>query len=282
MSSKNVVRTGIAGRLQTGHYVDKPVSLLPNSTLNQKLGINPDQDISAEAVQAVRYIAIGNGGHDIVVGANGRKKWTAVNHTARHTAMYNQLPFVLRQIDNDLTAQERLKYRLRRIEEHNGVQYAAYYLRVLDLSNSEIVSELRHVDNGVTTATPYTPTLEDLNPVPPVLNPGQAVITTGDYIASSCKVTFTMSKEDIAEFNAAMEIIEGESGWAMISEMAIVAGVDATVNGVFNGETKQYTDVLRAQITSFIATAYVTEFQTDGLSINLDIGNVEPLLKASN
>lgn len=281
MSAANVVRTGIAGQVQTGQYVGKPVPLLANSTLNQKLGINPDQDISTDAVQVVKYVAIGNGGHDFEVGSNGRKKWKAVHHTSRHTAMYNQLPFVLRTLGNDLTAAQRQRYRLRRLEEHNGVQYAAYYLRVLDLSNAEVAMELRHVENGVTTATPYVPSLEDLNPVPPVLSAGQAVTASGDYVASSCKVTFEMTSEDIQEFNQAMEIIEGESGWAMISEMAVVAGVDATVNGVFNGENKQYVDVLRAQITSFIATSYVTEFLTDGIKLNLDIGNVEPLLKAT-
>jgi len=281
VSAANVVRTGIAGQVQTGQYVGKPVPLLTNSTLNQKLGINSDQDIPSDAVQAVKYVAIGNGGHDFIVGANGRKKWKGVHHTARHTAMYNQLPFVLRAVDDDLTAVERQKYRLRRIETHNGVQYVAYYLRVLDLSNAEVSMELRHVENGATTATPYVPSLEDLNPTPPVLVAGQAVTTTGDYIASSCKVTFEMTASDLQEFNRAMEIIEGESGWAMISEMAVVAGVDANVNGIFNGETKQYVDVLRAQITSFIATAYVTEFQTDGIKLNLDIGNVEPLLKAT-
>ncbi len=277
MSNANVVRTGVAGLVQTGQYVGKPVPALPNSTLNQKLGINPDQDIPANTVQTVRYVAIGDGGHDFVVGDSGRKKWEAVRHLPRHTALYNQLPFVLREMDNDLTAAERSKYRLRRIEEHNGKSYYAYYLRVLDLSDSDVGMELRHVEAGVTTATPYTPTLEDLNPTPPVLSAGQAVTTAGDYIATSLKVPFTMSPTDITEFNRAMEIIRGETGWGQISEMALVAGVDANVNGLFNGETKQYVDVLRAQVVSYISTAYVTEFQTDGFTMNLDIGNVEPL-----
>lgn len=279
MSTANVVRTGIAGLVQTGQYLDKPVQLLPNSTLNQKLGIDPDIDIPADATQRVGYVAIGNGGHSFVVGSNGRIKWQAVHHTSRHTALYNQLPFVLRPVDNDLTASERLRYRLRRIEEHNGVLYAAYYLRVLDLSNAAISMELRHVENGVTTATPYQPTLEDLNPTPPVLNAGEAVTATGDYVATSCKVPFEMSIDDIAEFNRATEIIYGEQGWGLISEMAIVAGCDATVNGEFNGETKPYLGIARAQITCFISTAYVTDFQTEGLVLNMDIGNVEPLQK---
>lgn len=279
MSAVNVVRTAIAGQVQTGQYVGMPVPMQPNSTLNQKLGINEDQDIPSDKTQVVAYLAIGNGGHDFVVGANGRKKWQGLKHSPRHTALFNQLPFVLRKLDNDLTPTERQRYRLRRIETHNGVSYVAYYLRVLDFTSSQVSMELRHVEDGVTTSVPYTPTLEDLNPVPSLTTwPADAV---GDYVASSCKVVFEMSANDVLEFNQAIEIIEGESGWAVISEMALVAGVDATVNGTFNGETKPYTDVLRAQVTSYIATAYVTEFQTDGIKLNLDIGNVEPLVKAS-
>lgn len=281
MSTANVVRTGLAGFLQTGQYLGKAIARLPNSTLNQKLGINPDMDISANDVPTVKYVAIGNGGHNFEVGANGRTKWKAVHHTARHTAMYNQLPFVLRPVDNDLSSAERTRYRLRRIEEHHGQSYVAYYLRVLDLSNTDVEMELRRVESGITTSTPYVPTLEDLNPTPPVLVSGDAVTTTGEYIATTTKVPFAMTLADIQEFNRAIEIIEGETGYATISEMAVVSGVDAAVNGLFNGETRQYTDVLRAQVTSFVSTAFVTEYLTDGISLMLDIGNVEPLLNVT-
>lgn len=281
MSNVNVVRTAIAGYIQSGQYVGLALPLLPNSTLNQKLGINQNKDITTEDKVAVRYLAIGNKGHGFVTGANGLVKWEAKHHTARHTGMYNQLPFVLRRVDDDLPAAQRSRYRLRRLEDHNGVSYAAYYLRVLDMSDVAPSIELRTVVDGVTTSTPYTPTLDDLNPVPPVLVAGQAVTTTGDYIASTTKVPFVMSADDIQEFVDACKIIYGSDGYAVISEMATIAGADRVVQGDFQGQQTDYVDVVRAQITSFISTAFIADFQTDGFTLNIDVGNIEPLLNVT-
>lgn len=281
MSNTNVVRTGIASLTQTTQYIGKQLKILPNSTLNQKLNINQDILPVSTEIPVVRYLAIGNGGHGFIIGGNGRVKWQAKHHTVKHTAMYNQLPFVLRLPEEDLTASERLRYRLRRLETHNGVTYVAYYLRVLDLNTTEPLLELRHVEDGVTTSTPYEPTIEDLNPVPPVLVAGEAVTTTGDYLASTAKIPFKMSAEEVEEFVNAVKIIEGEDGYAVISEVATVSGIDKSVTGDFNGSQQSYTDVIYAQITSFISTAWVMEYQTDGITLTIDVGNVEPLLTVS-
>lgn len=282
MSNSNVVRTGLASLIQASQYLGKRIRQLPNSTLNQKLNIHQDVALADSDMPVVQYVAIGNGGHNFTVGGNGRVKWRAVHHTVKDAALYNQLPFVLRRPSEDLTAQERLKYRLRRLETHHGVQYVAYYLRVLDLSETEVVLEMRHVEDGVTTSTPYEPTIESLNPVPPVLIAGEAVTTTGDYLASTAKIPFRMTAEDVEEFVNAVKIIEGEDGYAVISEMATVSGVDRAVVGDFNGATQSYTDAICAQVTSFISTAWVMEYQTDGVTLTLDVGNVEPLLAVSN
>ncbi len=281
MSNTNVVRSAVAGLLQTNQYIGRPLKLLPNSTLNQKLNIRPDIEQAATDIPFVQYVAIGNGGHSFVVGGNNRVKWKALHHQPKHTALYNQLPFVLRLPENDLNATERLRYRLRRMETHNGVSYVAYYLRVLDLSTTETNLELRHVADGVTTATPWVPTLEDLNPVPPALNTGEAVYTTGDYVASTAKVPFVMTTEEVQDFVDAVAIIEGEDGYAVISELATVSGIDKAVTGTFGGPTQSYTEAICAQITSYIATAWVMEYQTDGITLTVDVGNVEPLLTVS-
>ncbi len=281
MSNSNVVRTAIASVTQTSQYIGKKLRKLPNSTLNQKLNIHPDIDIAESDIPVVKYVAIGNGGHNFIVGGNGRVKWRAVHHTVRHTALYNQLPFVLRRPNEDLTPEQRMRYRLRRLETHHGVTYVAYYLRVLDLSMTEVDLELRHVEDGVTVSTPYAPSLEDLNPVPPTLLTGQAVTTTGDYVASTAKIPFVMSAEDVQEFVNAVKIIEGDDGYAVISEMATVSGVDRAVLGDFNGAQSSYTDAIYTQVTSFISTAWVMEYQTDGVTLTIDVGNVEPLLSVT-
>lgn len=281
MSNVNVVRTAAAGRIQTAAYIDRPTVLLPNTTLNQKLNIAREVDITTSDRHAVRYVGIGNGGHGFVTGANGFPKWDPKHHTAEHAAMYNQLPFVLRRETNDLPVEQRQRYRLRRIEEYNGVKYVAYYLRVLDMTTTVVNQELRRTVDGVTTSIPYVPTLENLNPTPPVLVAGEAVSTTGEYIASTARVPFVMSRTDIQEFIDACRIIYNEDGYAVISEMAVVAGCDRVINGDFMGEQKPYTDAIRCEITSFVATGFIAEYFADGFNMMIDVGNVEPLLNVT-
>ena len=79
----------------------------------------------------------------------------------------------------------------------------------------------------------------------------------------------------------AIKIIEGEDGYAVISEVATVSGVDRSVVGDFNGTNQNYTDVVGAQVTSFISTAWVMEYQTEGVTLMIDVGNVEPLLSVT-
>lgn len=277
MSNANVVRTGSASVLQTSQYVGKAMKKLPNTTLNQKLNIFADADLTDNDRPFVQYVSIGNGGHGFIAGTNGRVKWKGLGHEPRHTALYNQVPFILRTLDNDLTATERLKYRLRRLENHHDIDYVAYYLRVLDLSTTEVELEIRTVVDGVTTAKPYVPTIEDMNPVPPSLTAGEQVTTTGDYLSTSAKVPFIMTADEVEEFVNAMKIINGEDGYAVISEMATCSGVDRQATGSFGGGSQTYVEAAAVQITSFIETAFVMEYQTDGIKLNLDVGNVEPL-----
>lgn len=279
MSNTHVCRSAIAGLIQTSQYLGKPVAALPNSTLNQKLNINADQDITSADMPTVKYIAIGIGGHGFEL-SGSNVLWKEHQHQPDHAGLYKQIPFVLRTLDNDLTATERANFRLRRIEEHDGISYVAYYLYVLDTSNSDVILERRTVVDGTTTAVAYTPKLSDLSPTYVDLSTGSSVTTSGDYVASSCKVPFELTPAMVQDIINVCEIIYNDARVALLSEMATVSGVDATVSGLFNGVTKQYTDVLRAQITSFISCGYILDYMNDGITLRVDIGNVEPLRTA--
>ena len=71
----NVVRTLEAGAIQTMHQTGVALPLVENTTLNQKYGVAPALDIVAGDKFSFNYVAIGNGGHDTLVGKNGFKKW---------------------------------------------------------------------------------------------------------------------------------------------------------------------------------------------------------------
>lgn len=281
MSNSSTVRTAAAGRLQTAQHLDIPCPVMPNSTLNEKLGIAADVLPADTDRSSVNVVVIGYGGHGFSMGNNQRVKWEKYRHQPRHSAMFAQLPFVMRKVTEDLTVTERSRYRLRVIERHNGIDYVCYYGRVLDKTNTVIQTELRQVRDGVTTSTPFEYTLEDMNPIPSVLSTGEVVETNGDYIATTAKVPFVMSAEDVAEFMNVIEIIDKDSGYAVISEFATVSSIDRVVSMTINGQAQSYTEAIQAQITSFFQTGFIVEHLTSGFTIDLDIGNVEPLLTTS-
>lgn len=278
---KNIVPTVISAILQTNQRLGKTHVVQPNTSLNQKLDIQANLVNSDADVLSMKYVAIGIGGHAMGVAANGLTFPRAVEHTTRHTGLYAQVPFVMRLLSDDLLPNERMRYRLRRIEDHGGVLYAAYYLKVLDLSSTNPLLELRNITDGVTTSEPYVPLLTDLNPVPPVLANGQVLVTNGNYVAATAKAPFEMSPSDITEFINVCNILYGTPDLAIISEVALCSGVDRAVTGEFNGVSSGYTEAIAVQICTHINTFFTANFGANNTKMTLDLGVVEPLLTVS-
>lgn len=275
---EHVVRTVLGALLQTSQLLGKPVIVKPNTTLNQKFNIQPDITISDQDHPSMTYVSIGNGGHRMNIGVNNIARPEPIQHTPRDAALFNHLPFVLRLPSEDLTAGERIKYRLRRHETHDGQTYVAYYMKVLDLSETVPQLELRTVTDGITTSTPFEHTLADLNPTPVNMTPGGVLQTSGDYIAATAKVPFIMNENDINEFLNVANIIYGDEDYAMISEIALCSGVDRIVVGDFNGTSGSYTEAIAVQVCSFINAFFSAKFSNNGINILLDTGSSEPLL----
>lgn len=276
-----IQRTIYGAQLQTSQLLGLPVNILPHSTLNEKFNINPAVALAPDEIPRLKYITIGNGGHKFVTGADGVGLPSVIQHSPRNAALYNHLPFILRPIASDLTAIERSKYRLRRLETHGGVDYVAYYLKEIDFTTTNNILELRTVVDGITTATEFTPTLSDLSPAVPAISPTGVISPTGDYIASTAKVPFILNTNDITELLNVANIIYGNENYAIISEIGLCSGVDKIVNGNFNGVTTSYTDAIAVQIVSFINSFFAAKFSNDGISVTFDVGSSEPLLLLS-
>jgi hypothetical protein len=277
-----IVRTALGAQLQTCQLLKLPLPTKQYQTLNEKLNIHKTEVLTISDVPSVKYIGIGNGGHRIVMGSNNIAKPEPIQHTPEHACLYNQLPFVLRLPVEDLTPTERLKYRFRRVETHDNITYVAYYLKVLDLSNTVTQLELRTVRDGITTSVPYEYTIANLEPVPPAITNTGTITTVGDYIAATAKVPFIMDPGDITEFLNVCNIIYGDDSYAMISEIAVCSGVDrSNLQGDFNGKLVNYTDAVNVWAVNFISTFFPAKFSNDGLNIMIDIGSVEPLLRTA-
>lgn len=275
---ETVTRTIYSAHLSTCMILNKPFTVVPNSTLNQKFNLFAAQVPSTNEYPKLGYIGIGNKGMSYESVAGNFILTTSIPHLARHAGNYNFIPFIVRPVSNDISAQERLKYRLRVPTTIGGQQYVVYYLRVLELSNVVPTIELRNVNEGIITNTPFVPDLSDLSPVHPVLSNPNLNNPNGDYLVSTAKITFLLNQADITNIMEACQILYGDPRYAVINEICLVTGLDKTQSGVFGGTTSNYTDVIAAQVTAFISQNHVLTNSTSEIEIGLNVGSVEPLL----
>lgn len=277
----NVTRTAIGALLQTIKFAGLPqkLALLKNTTLNQKF--NVQNGVMPADAQMLRwgYIVIGNKGHYTVVAEDGSDESEVRPHRTNHNGLYNHIPFALREVTDDFTSLEREKYALRTPETHKGKPYYAYYARRVQLGTA--VPQLLEVEiiNGVEVTKPYVPTLEDLNPIPPVISNNGTVVGSRKYIAASLIVEVKWNKEDIAEIVNAHRVRTGSTRSPVISELGMVTGVDKLVQGPSGGGGSfDYNEVIGAQIACHIATNHPIAYNSNGLTMVFDVGSSEPML----
>lgn len=273
-----IQRTIYAAHLQTCKILEKPFTLLPNSTLNQKFNVQADEVPTSGVYPKLNCIAIGNGGETYEVAANNFVLTTPVPHLARHASLYNHIPFVVRPVDDDLSPAERLLYRLRVPVNVGGANYFAYYLRVLDVATVTPSVENRNVSGDTITATPFVPDLSDLSPTRPVISNVNLTNPDGDYLASAAKITFTLNQAEITNIREACQILYGDPRYAVINEIGVTSGVDKIISGPLGAGSVNYTESTLTQIAAFAAQSHNLTASSTSLTIGLNVGSVEPLL----
>lgn len=279
---ETLVRTVYGAILQTTQLVGKPFVLKEYTTLNEKFGIQAGILPTSTEIPRCQYMAIGLGGHRAATGADGIMIPEPIQHRPTDAGLYKHLPFVLRELTNDLSPTDRAKYALRRIEEHNGNNYAAYYLRRLDLTNVTPEMLYKTVNDGVVTTTPFVPTSANLNPTPPDLSSTGVNVTTGDYVTATAKLSLIFTTKEINELLNAANVMFGDERLAIISEIALVSGVDKTIQVSGSGQaTFNFNEVIAAQIVSILNTMYMAKYADSGIDLTIDIGSSEPMWNSS-
>lgn len=273
-----ITRTIYSSHLSTCKMLNRPFTVLPNSTLNQKFNLHANELPATNEYPMLGYIGIGNKGASYEMTTSGYILTTPIPHLARDASLYNFIPFLVRDINNDISSTERLKYRLRVPLTINGTTYVAYYLRTLDIQNLIPTVELRNVQGKTITTTAFTPTQSDLAPTPPVLSTSNLNDPNGDYLVSTAKIAFALDQTDITNIMDACALLYGDPRYAVINEIAICTGVDKILQGSFGSATGNYTDTIATQVAAFISQYHALTTNTTQVSILLDAGRVEPLL----
>lgn len=273
----NIVRTVYSSYLQTCSLLNLPFELKANTTLNEKFNVQSKVAPTADQDPSLGYFAIGNGGHRYITGADGISVPEPVQHRATDAALFNHLPFVLREPQLDLTPAQRANYALRKQVTYNGKSYWAYYLKRFTRDNVKAAMEYRVVNNGVTVVSPFVPNASNLNPTPPDLSTSGVNVVTGDYVAATAKFELNLTAEDVVELLHAAEVIYDNDAYAIISEIALCTGVDKVVSVPGVSGNFNFNEAIAVQVATFCSIHSAVKFSQNGLQIVLDVGSAEPL-----
>lgn len=280
---KTITRTILGSSLQSSLLLGIPVVIQPNTTLNEKFGVLAGATLNEGEVPSLGYFAIGNGGHRNRSGADGIPYTSPNIHSASDAALYRHLPFVLRPVDSDLTVGERAKYGMRVLETHDNLRYYAYYLK--RINRTDVIPVIQHtvVSGSNEISSPFEFTMANLNPTAPELPNSGVITTSGDYLSVSSILKLLFTAQDVMELIEACRIKFKNEAYAVISEIAMVSGVDriSTVQGSGN-QTFNMNEVACAQVASFITTDHRVAFTNKGFEQNIELGATEPMLSSSD
>jgi hypothetical protein len=274
---ENVTRTIYGSRLQSSLLLRIPFVAQPFTTLNEKLGIQAGVVTAPGAYPASQYFAVGNGGHTVTAGSDGIALTKMYQHKATDAALFNQMPFILREPGNDISPGERAKYALRKEVIVGGVTYVAYYLRRIAMIEVTTETELRNVNAGVVTTAPFTPTASNLAPTPVTPSSSGVNVLAGDYVTCTSQISVGFTAAEVEEYLNAAEILYGSRDYGIISEIALCSGADKVISvaaptGVFN-----FSEAIQVQVMTFIADLHVMRYTASGLEKILDVGSNSPL-----
>lgn len=261
-------RTVYGAAIQLAQLLNKEYTPLSNTTLNEKFNIEPNYEADDKLYPTLQYYAIGIGGNPAIEDGVG---YTYNQHSPVDAALFNHIPFIMRPVVADLDEEERAMYRFRKIEIHNTVEYACYYLKVID------TIELRDFFYKITTKDSLssltifsTDTDKLLNPVPKDRNIDASDISNYVYVAKMSKLKFELSIAEMLEIKNVLEIRNLAD--KHITEIGVCTGIDV-----------DYEDAKESMITQIAFHVGVNLNLTLALNNDasilrsIEIGGTEPL-----
>lgn len=272
------VKTIFHSYLEAVRATGTPFTVMDFSTLNEALNIEHGTAFPSTEVPKISYLCIGRGGHLNATAAGGESITHTQQHKINSAVLFDQIPFLAREVSDDITPAERAKYRLRKLEVFGGVSYFMYYGLKVNLVASSPDVDLLTTTSGVTTSKTYVPTNTQLQRDPVTLNNGVPVTSTGEHISVSIPFVITLTKEDITNIIEAVTIARGSAALATISEVAVVSGIDVTITNNLGGVNASYAELIAAQIMNHLETNISLSNSSDKVDFKLKLADTNPLL----
>lgn len=271
-AQKTLYATDLNLHMLTG----KSYAPLANTTLNEKFMLNTNVEIPKDSYPKLRYLVIGVGGNSVI---NGDNTYTTSEHSPLDAALFEQIPFVVRPVNSDLSPTERANYRLRVIKIISGTTYACYYAKVLP--DMDIPSYFNSIETIVPKGEyklPYstigifdTNIPEILNPVPRNRQIDITRVSSTKRVTKLGRITLQFTEYDLKEIRNSIELL-GLTAYN-IRELGLCTGWDVATNVM--------TEVVGLQIMYHIGMTIglALDLNTEtSLTRIIEMGGEEPLV----
>lgn len=209
------------------------------TTLNNKYGVFPTRLPATSPI--VSYFSWGVGGR-----VNDSTTLSSAQFVkGTNMSLYQPRPFRAVPLEEDLSANERANYAMRRVQTINGVPYCLYYLKKIDFTQSQVQYIRTDPVTGVESS--YEIDYTNLNPDPPVRDDNGVISDVADSISIIVPASFTITGEEVLE---SMSVIDGgDTRYAIVSELGVVSASAENVSAQdFQGNPFNYTEAIMAQM----------------------------------
>ena len=212
---------------------------LLTTTLNHKYGIQAAVPPASKPI--ISYFGIGVNGFRNINDTNLSQPYIP---SMENLDLYGPIPFRCVPVAEDLTAQERANYRMRVRKTFNGADYWCYYLKKIMFQDTDV--QLTRTDPATLQETAYVIDPDNLTPTPVIPLTDGLVEVEGSEVNVTLAATLNITGVEVLE---SVGVIFNDARRAVVSEIGIYTGLDATVAGVTHtGATLNYTEAIYAQL----------------------------------
>jgi len=236
--------------LQAARNSGLPMIYIDQTSLNEKLGIFPEEVVDNSIVPATDWFGIGWGSTYTRPTPEGINEVVNYVHDPLDADLFHSLPLLIRKQGQDnLTPEERQNYSGRALFNHEGETLVGYYLKKVDRSQTAIIAEIvvpPSTPNGTEQVTPLEGDPRYLNPTPVELSDATQR-KDGAYVRVRAPLALTFSAWEMDELLNAKQIMT-KSSQLEVTEIGLFSGVAKTKTVTDADNTITYTEVMNAQL----------------------------------
>jgi len=245
--------TSIGNLLGKCIITNQPITIPEFTTLNEKWSILAKESLGKKKSRdfELKYFTVGvRGSNSTGTDSRGVTKLKVNQHQPIDADLFTAVPFICRPLTNPLDNVNRSKYRLRVVEERNGIMYEFWWIKLVNFDNYNPIENkiTRDPVTGQEKANPLIHRKADLFDTQPVdfTSTGNTP-TSNEYANSSAILDCSLDANDLRELQQACKIYFNDASYASINEVGVLYGIDVTHQGaVSGGATFRYTEVQSA------------------------------------